>query len=304
VSQHTLVVMAAGIGSRYGGIKQMEPFGPDGELLLDYSVYDALRAGFEDVIFILREAIASDFRELIEPRLASHCRVRYAMQRLADVPGGVTIPPDRAKPWGTAHAVYACRELIDGPFAVINADDFYGRGAFSLLHKHLQQMDERDGLEIALVGYELAKTLTEHGHVSRGVCQLTADGFLEEIHERKRIQRFGEAIRYGAEDGRWIDVAGDATASMNMWGFPASFVPLLEQELERCLREHADELATAEFLLPDLVGDLVRASHGRVRVLPTDERWFGVTYAEDRPRVEAAIRRLNESGLYPSPLWS
>jgi len=304
VSQHTLVVMAAGIGSRYGGIKQMEPFGPGGEFLLDYSVYDALRAGFEDVVFVLREAIAADFRELIEPRLARHCRVRYAMQRLTDVPEGVTIPPERAKPWGTSHAVFACRELIDGPFAVINADDFYGREAFSLLCEYLQRMGERDGLEMALVGYELAKTLTEHGHVSRGVCQLAADGFLEEIHERKRIRRFGEAIRYETNDGRWIDVASDATASMNMWGFPASFLPHLEQEIGRTFREHADELSTAEFLLPDLIGDLVRESRGRVRVLPTDERWFGVTYAEDRPRVEAAIRRLNESGVYPSPLWS
>lgn len=304
VEAPALVVMAAGIGSRYGGIKQMEPFGPGGEILLDYSVYDAIQSGFEDIIFVLRDEIQADFREHVEPRLAKHCNVQYAMQRLDAIPEGEAVPASRVKPWGTAHAVLACKDQITGPFGVINADDFYGREAFGLLFDFLEGLGDGGGASMALVGYELRKTLTEHGHVSRGVCRVSEAGTLKEIVERKKVRRFGDAIRYEVPDGGWVDVEPDATASMNMWGFGCEFLAQLEERLRAFFVEHRDDLDTAEFLLPEVVGALVRASEARVGVLHTAESWFGVTYPDDRPRVEEAIRRLTADGVYPSPLWA
>jgi NDP-sugar pyrophosphorylase family protein len=296
--------MAAGIGSRYGGIKQIDPVGPGGEILLDYAVYDAVRAGFSQVVFILREEIEDAFRERIEPTIARHVRVRYVLQRLDAVPAGVRVPLERRKPWGTAHAVLACGDVLDGPFGVINADDFYGRGAFELLHDFLLSLAPRgNDLRMALVGYPLENTLTEHGHVSRGVCRVAADGTLEEIHERKRIQRFDGAVRYADAEGRWHEVSPGATVSMNMWGFPREVLEELDARQTRFFRDRAADLETAEFLLPEVVGDLVREKRGSVRVLPTSERWFGVTYPEDKLHVERAIRRLIDEGVYPPGLW-
>ena len=300
----TLVVMAAGIGSRYGGIKQIDPVGPHGEVLLDYVVYDAIRSGFEDVVFVIREEIGAAFRELVEPTIAGRVRVRYVDQRLDAIPSGFGVPPERRKPWGTAHAVLACKEVLDGPFAVINADDFYGRGAFELLHEDLISSDTSGGkIRIALVGYPLERTLTDHGHVSRGLCRVAADGTLQEIRERERIQRFGEAIRFADEENRWHDVAGDAVVSMNMWGFPRVFLAELEGRWEGFFREPPQDLRAAEFRLPDVVGDLVREGRASVRVLPTNEQWFGVTHPEDRLHVERAVQGLIEKGFYPEDLW-
>ena len=305
MSSPALVVMAAGIGSRYGGIKQIEPFGPNGEILLDYTVYDAIRAGFKDVIFIIRDEIEDAFRQRVESTIARHCQVRYVLQRHDEIPHGITPPADRLKPWGTAHAVLACKGQITSPFGVVNSDDYYGRDAFALLYDYLVgSKTVVRPLEMALVGYTLENTLTDHGYVSRGVCRVASDGTLQEINERKRIQRFGTSVRYCAPDGQWHDVDPHAVVSMNMWGFPSTMMDVLDDRLTQFFSDHADDLATAEFLLPEVVGSLVREGQGTVRVLPTTASWFGVTYPEDKPYVKRAIRQLIDAGVYPTDLWA
>ena len=297
--------MAAGIGSRYGGIKQIEPLGPSGEILLDYGVYDAIRAGFEDVIFIIRDEIEDAFRQRVESTIARHCHVRYALQRHDAIPPGTTVPVGRRMPWGTAHAVLACKAQISSPFGVVNSDDYYGRDAFRLLYDYLVGSEAAPrSLEMALVGYTLDNTLTDHGHVSRGVCRVASDGTLQEINERKRIQRFGTSVRYSTPDSQWHDVDPHAVVSMNMWGLPAEMMDVLDVRLTQFFRDHADDLTTAEFLLPEVVGHLVREGQGTVHVLPTTASWFGVTYPEDKLYVKRAIRQLIEAGVYPPDLWA
>ena len=305
VSSPALVVMAAGIGSRYGGIKQIEPLGPSGEILLDYGVYDAIRAGFEDVIFIIRDEIEDAFRQRVESTIVRHCHVQYAMQRPDAIPSGAKVPVDRRKPWGTAHAVLACKGQISSPFGVVNSDDYYGRDAFQLLYDFLTDCEAAPRpLEMALVGYTLENTLTDHGHVSRGVCRVASDGTLQEINERKRIQKFGTSVRYSTSDNQWHDVDPRAVVSMNMWGLPATMMDVLDDGLAQFFRDHADDLTTAEFLLPEVVGNLVSEGQGTVHVLPTTASWFGVTYPEDKLYVKQAIRQLIEAGIYPPDLWA
>ena len=305
VSSPALVVMAAGIGSRYGGIKQIEPLGPSAEILLDYAVYDAIRAGFEDVIFIIRDEIEDAFRQRVGSTIARHCHVQYALQRHDAVPHGTKVPVDRRKPWGTAHAVLACKGQITSSFGVVNSDDYYGRDAFKLLYDYLVGSEASPrSLEMALVGYTLENTLSDHGYVSRGVCRVTSDRTLQEINERKRIQRFGMSVRYATPDGQWHDVDPHAVVSMNMWGLPAAMMDVLDDRLAQFFRDHADDLTTAEFLLPEVVGNLVREGQGTVRVLPTTASWFGVTYPEDKPYVKRAILKLIEAGVYPTDLWA
>ena len=299
----SLVIMAAGMGSRYGGVKQIDPVGPSGEILLDYAAFDAIRAGFEDVVLVIREEIEAAVRERVDPTIGRQCRVRYAHQRTADVPEGASVDVARSKPWGTTHAVLACRGLLDGPFAVINADDFYGREAYDLLYEFLRRNGGSRGLELALVGYTLSRTLTDHGHVSRGVCVVSPDGWLEGIRERKRIQRFGDAVRYADIDDRWHDLAPDATASMNVWGFPLEALAELERRFAAFVEDPSTDRMTGESLLPDVVGDMVRDGCASVRVLPTSADWFGVTYPEDRAGVEERIRELVARGTYPERLW-
>jgi len=301
----TLVVMAAGLGSRFGGIKQIEPVGPSGEILLDYSVYDAIRSGFERVVFVIREEIDALFRARIEPTIARHCRVEYAYQRIDDVPKDCDVPESRDKPWGTGHAPLAAEPLLDGPFALINADDFYGSSSFRTLYRFLSELTEsKTGLEMALIGYELRNTLSEHGHVSRGVCQTAADGTLMGIRERERIQRFGDAIRYLDTDGCWHDIDPATVVSMNLWGFPHEVLGEMRNRFEAFLRAPATDLESAELYLPHVVGELVRDGLGIVRVLPTSEEWFGATYPEDRTWIERRIRELVSQGAYPERLWS
>jgi len=300
----TLIVMAAGLGSRYGGIKQIEPVGPHGATLLDYAVYDALRAGFGKVVFVISEAIEAPFRERFGATIERHCDVAYVIQRLTDLPPGFALPPERQKPWGTGQAVQRCRDEVVGPFAVINADDFYGREAFVALGDYLRQAEDHGGMyDYCVVGYVLANTITEHGHVSRGVCTVDDDGFLVHIRERTHIEQRGAGIAYTEDGATWIDIPPQATVSMNIWGFTLSLFGELERLFPKFLRDNADNLRKAEFFLPNIVGDLVQEKKARVKVLSSDAQWFGVTYKEDRPRVEQAIRTLIEQGIYPENLW-
>lgn len=300
----SLVVMAAGMGSRYGGLKQVEPVGPQGEMIIHYSVYDALRAGFEQVVFVIRQEIAETFRERVGCVIEPYADVRYVYQELDQLPG-VAVPPGRKKPWGTAHAVLSARDVVRTPFAVINADDFYGATAYTAMAGHLRQAADRDGqYDLAMIGYPLRNTLSEHGHVARGVCSLTPDGYLVSIQERTRIQAFEDGIKYWDEAHGWMALPPDTVVSMNVWGFTPGIFDELAQRFAAFVQTRHDQLLTAEFYLPSFVGQMISTDRARVRVLPTTESWFGVTYQEDRPRVQAAIRALVEQGYYPERLWA
>jgi hypothetical protein len=299
----TLVIMAAGIGSRYGGLKQVDPIGPNGEIIIHYSVYDALRAGFSRVVFVIRHDIEEAFRETIGVEIERRADVAYVYQELTDLPPGLGLPPGRVKPWGTAHAVWCCKDVIKTPFAAINADDFYGAGAYRALAGYLSTAHDRKGLrDYSMVGYVLRNTLSEHGHVARGVCEVTADGYLRSIRELLHIESLPDGIQYRDEHDRWAPLAADSAVSMNFWGFTLSLFDELGERLPRFLAQNIENLKS-EFLLPNLVGDMVHEKQARVKVLPTDERWFGVTYQADRPRVQAAVRDLIAQGRYPENLW-
>jgi len=301
--QPTLVVMAAGIGSRYGGLKQIDPIGPHGEILIDYSLYDALTVGFGKVVFILRREIEAAFREAVGRRIEARCPTEYVIQGLGDLPPGFSVPSNREKPWGTAHAVLCCREAVDGPFAVINADDFYGRSSFAVLADRLRgAKDTSDAYDYCMVGYVLEKTLTQHGHVTRGVCSVDADGFLKEIDERHKVKRLSDRVCYSEDDRTWIEIPEGSPVSMNMWGFTPSLFAELDSRFPDFLHEAGDD-PKAEFLLPEVVGELLAEGKARVRVLPTQERWLGVTHPEDKAWVKTGIGELVERGVYPSPLW-
>ena len=299
----TLVLMAAGMGSRYGGLKQIEPVGPHGEWILDYSIYDALRAGFDRVILVVRKEIEREFRARFDRALGTACRIDYAIQRLDDLPAGFSPPPGRVKPWGTGHAVWSCRDLLEGPLAVINADDFYGRGAFEMLAEFLETTRSRSG-DHALVGYELPNTLSDLGPVTRGVCRVDSDGFLSGIVERHRVQERDGRILSSEDGATWIELPASATASMNTWGFGADFTAEVVRRFPTFLAENADRLETAEFFLPEVVHTLIETGQARVRVLATDATWFGITFREDAARAREKMRGLIESGIYPDRLWS
>lgn len=299
----TLVVMAAGIGSRYGGLKQIDPVGPSGEIIIDYSVYDALVAGFKRVVFVVREDIRSALQERVDRSIAKRCDTAYVIQRIEDVPTGFAAPPAREKPWGTGHAILRCKDVVDAPFAVINADDFYGRSSYRTLCDYLQHAQDRDGVyDYSMVGYPLEKTLSEHGDVTRGVCTVNEEGFLMEIDERAGIEKSDRGARYSEDRTNWVAIPPGRLVSMNMWGFTPSLFPELEARFAHFLAKNGRDLK-AEFLLPNLIGDLVAEKKARVKVLSTDAQWFGVTYQQDRPRVKRAIGSLIQERLYPADLW-
>lgn len=299
-----LIVMAAGIGSRYGGLKQVDPVGPAGEKIVDYSVYDAGRAGFGRVVFVIRREMEDEFRERIGRRIEERIETAYAYQELEPLPEGFTVPEGRGKPWGTAHAVLVCRDQVRTPFAVINADDFYGPSAFHAVCDYLKNVRERDGvIEGCLVGYLLGNTLSEHGYVSRGVCEIASDGTLRAIREREKIRRFRDGVRHTEDGKNWIELPADSVVSMNLWGFtPALFGELETGFLSFLERRGSDP--KAEYFLPERIGQLTAGGRARVKVLRTEERWFGITYREDRPAVEQAVRALVERGVYPPSLWN
>ena len=300
-----LVVMAAGMGSRYGGLKQIDPMGPNGEVIIDYSVYDAVQAGFEKVIFIIKHGIEKAFHQAIGDRISRYIQVEYAFQELGALPAGFTVPEGREKPWGTTHAVLAAKEKINGPFAVINADDYYGPASFAILAEHLRRADDRNGVaDYAMVAFRLRNTVTEHGHVARGVCTAGPDGRLASIVERTRIQTFGHAIRFSEDGGdAWTDIAPDTPVSMNMWGFTPSVFDALAEGFPRFLRDRGAD-PKAEYFLPSVVNDLIQDGKAAVRILPTDEKWYGVTYQQDKPELKAFIARQVRDGRYPEKLWS
>ena len=304
MSKPALVVMAAGMGSRYGGLKQLDPIGPHGEIILDYSVYDALRAGYERIVFVIKEQIEDAFRDKVGRTIEKHCDTAYVFQHLADVPEGYALPPDRVKPWGTAHAAMSARRVVDVPLAVINADDFYGRSSFQVLGDYLRTARDVDGVyDCCMVGFRLDNTLTDHGHVARGVCTVDERGHLLGVRERTRIQRFGDSARYTEDGDTWIEIPGETTVSLNMWGFTPSLFAELEARFLPFLEGNADNILKAEYFLPEAVGGLVREGKATVKVLSTDERWFGVTYKADKPMVEQAVRELIRRGVYPENLW-
>ena len=299
-----LVVMAAGMGSRYGGLKQIDPVGSKGEAILDYSIFDAHQAGFETVVIIIKEAIKNDFMETVGARLKNApVEIRYAYQELEKLPEGYSIPEGRTKPFGTGHAVLCAKEAIDGaPFAVINADDYYGKSAFKSIYNLLSANENPWGY--CMVGYELSKTVTENGSVARGICATDENGNLTQVVERTKIVQFEDGIRY--EDGdKWVDVADDTIVSMNMWGFMPSFLEEIEQRFVTFLNTTlVENPLKGEYFLPLPVSQLIEEGKASVKVLTSADRWYGVTYADDKPMVMAALKNMQEQGLYPDGLWA
>ena len=300
-----LVIMAAGMGSRYGGLKQIDPIDDQGHIIMDFSIFDAKRAGFEKVIFVIKKENEADFKEAIGNRIEKVIDVAYAYQDLHNLPEGFEVPEGRVKPWGTAHAVLSAIDLIDGPFVVINADDYYGRDAFHKIFKFLTKNQDDDKYRYAMVGYKLENTLTENGHVARGVCTIDENNFLVKVEERTRIERKGEGAAYTEDDGEtWIPVATDSIVSMNLWGFSASFLKEIKNGFAAFLEEGLQKNPMkCEYFLPTVVTNLLNADKATVTVLTSQDKWYGVTYAADKPQVVAALKAMAEEGKYPDGLW-
>ena len=300
-----LVVLAAGMGSRYGGLKQIDPVGSQGEAILDYSIYDAHRAGFDTVVIVIKKAIEKDFMETVGKRLEkAPVEIRYAFQELEDLPEGFSVPEDRTKPWGTSHAVLCAAKAIDGaPFAVINADDFYGASAYQVVYDYLTSCQDPNAH--CVVGYELGKTVTDHGSVSRGICEADEQGLLTRINERKVIEKYEKGIRFTEDGGQtWTEVPADAIVSMNLWGYMPGFLGDLESRFADFLKDALKENPLkCEFFLPIPVANLIAEGKASFKVLTSPDQWFGVTYAADKPLVVASLKALTEQGEYPDGLW-
>ncbi|MDH7602311.1 MAG: nucleotidyltransferase [Armatimonadota bacterium] len=301
----SLVILAAGVGSRYGGLKQIDPVGPNGEVIMDYSIYDAARSGFGNVVMVVSSALENAFRERYSNSAGKYIKVDYVVQELTNVPEGCVVPTNRTKPWGTGHALLCCKNAVRGPLAVINADDFYGPGAFKALADCLRGAeDEKRVYEYCMVGYRLANTLSPTGPVSRGICEVDSEGYLLDVRERTGIEKYNHGVAYTDEKGQQVQLDPNAVVSMNAWGFTPSIFSELESRFRLFLNSCSLNLEKAEFYLPDVVGDLVKEGKARVKVLHTEERWFGMTYREDRLLVEAAVAEMIARGVYPSPLWN
>ncbi len=300
----TLVVMAAGLGSRFGGIKQLEPVGVDGEIILEYSVHDAVKAGFGRVVFIINEKIEAEFKERISSRIPSSIRCDFCIQDPKNIPEGVAVPPERKKPWGTGHAVMSLKGVVSEPFAVINADDYYGAEAYRLLFGQLTRESGADGVsDYCMVGYGIANTLSENGTVSRGVCDVGDDGFLLGVTERTKIMRRDGRVCYTADGENWIELPEDSAVSMNCWGFAPDIIDKLAEGFPSFFEENADRLDKAEYLLPEFVSRQLKSGKARVKVLQTSERCYGVTYREDLPKLRERIAGFTAEGKYTAPLW-
>ena len=296
----TLFVLAAGMGSRYGGLKQIDGLGPSGETIMDYSVYDALRAGFGKVVFVIRKDFEEAFREVVISKYADKVPCEVCFQSVDKVPEGCTYNPERTKPWGTNHAVLMAKDLIREPFAVINADDFYGRESFQVLADYLKSVEGTTG-KYCMVGYRVANTLSENGSVSRGVCATDENGYLTDVVERTKIEKVGDKIIY-TEDGVDTEIAPNSPVSMNMWGFTPEYFEYVEKAFVEFLQARGQELKS-EFYIPTLVNDMIRSGKATCKVLDTTSKWFGVTYAEDRPQVVMKINSLVKEGVYPEKLF-
>ena len=307
MKETTLVIMAAGIGSRFGGgIKQLEPVGPGGEIIMDYSIYDALKAGFDKIVFIIRRDLEKDFREVIGNRIEKVARVEYAFQELGDLPEGFSVPEGRKKPWGTGQAVLSIKGLVDGPFLVINADDYYGKEGFQKIHDYMVNHMKEDGdvYDMCMGGFILRNTLSDNGTVTRGVCTLDGDGSLKEVTETYEIRMEADgSMKAQDEQGNPVQVNPDQHVSMNMWGLPAAFLKELEKGFPEFLENLKEGDIKSEYLLPKIIDKLVKAGKARVEVLETKDTWFGVTYKEDKEAVVEAIRSLIAEGAYPERLY-
>lgn len=301
----TLIIMAAGMGSRYGGSKQVDKMTDAGEIILDFSLYDAMLAGFNRVVFIIREEHRDIFRELVDERAGKYLDVEYAYQKLDDIPEGYEIPEGREKPWGTSHAVLAARHLIDGPFVVINADDYYGPGAFSSLYDYLIKNDDGEKYEFCMAGYKLENTVTENGHVARGVCELDENGFLVGVTERTKIEMKEDGIAFTEDDGEsWTMLPEGTVVSMNFWGFSAAMMKELEAGLPEFLdKALAENPLKGEYLLPHTADKLIKEGKARIKVLTSPDKWCGVTYKEDKEDVKNSLEAMKDKGMYPEKLW-
>ena len=305
MNKPVLVIMAAGMGSRYGGLKQIDPIDEQGHIIMDFSIYDAKRAGFEKVVFLIKKEDEEEFREVIGNRMAEYMEVAYAYQDLNNLPEGFQVPEGRVKPWGTAHAVLSCMDVIDGPFAVINADDYYGRDAFQKIYDFLSTQEEEEVYRFTMVGYELKNTLTENGHVARGVCTLDDHGNLAEVTERTHIEKRGNQAFYTEDEGKtWEELPMDAIVSMNMWGFSKGFLKEIKdgfaEFLEQGLKQNP---LKCEYFLPSVVSKLLEEGRAVVSVLTSKDKWYGVTYKEDKQTVVDAIQKMKEEGIYTETVW-
>ncbi len=300
-----LVVLAAGMGSRYGGLKQMDPVDDQGHAILDFSVFDAKRAGFEKVVFIIKEQIKEDFIRLVGKRIEPFMEVSYVYQELDKLPKGYSVPEGRVKPFGTGHALLCAKEAVDAPFAVINADDYYGPEAFQLLYDYLTTHEDDETFRYTMVGFHIEKTITDNGYVSRGVCQTDENNYLTDITERTRIEKVDGHAAFSLDEGTtWTALADGTPVSMNCWGFTPSFMDALEEKfptfLDAALKENPMK---GEYFLPSVVSDLMKEGRATVKVTETSEKWYGVTYQEDKDVVVSAIKNMKEKGLYPENLW-
>jgi len=295
----TLLILAAGMGSRYGGLKQMDELGPHGESIIDYSVYDAIQSGFEKVVFVIRESFADAFKARFEPSLAGKIKTEYVYQELTNLPEGFSLPEGREKPWGTGHAILMAKNVINEPFAIINADDFYGREAYKQVFDFVAE--STDNKEYAMVGYALNNTLSEHGTVSRGVCEADEKGKLVNIVERTKIGYEGEKIFYYEEDSK-TELTGNEAVSMNFWAFKADYFKHLEAAFVEFLKEKGTEMKS-EFYFNSVVDGLIKKGEASTKVIRTDAKWFGVTYKEDKPLVQDKLDQLIQDDVYPERLW-
>ena len=300
-----LVIMAAGMGSRYGGLKQIDPVDKEGHIIMDFSIYDAVRAGFEKVVFIIKKENEADFKEAVGNRMEKIMDVAYAYQDLHNLPEGFEVPEGRVKPFGTGHAILSCKDVVDGPFAVINADDYYGVHAFQEIYNYLTENEDDEKYHYAMVGYILSNTLTENGYVSRGICEMDKDAFLTGITERTHIEQRDMGVQFTEDDGQtWEDIAADSIVSMNMFGFTASMLKELECRFPEFLKKGLKENPMkCEYFLPSVVSDLIEEDKADVKVLRSEDRWYGITYKEDKEAVVSAVQKLKDTGVYPQHLW-
>ena len=298
----TLFVLAAGMGSRYGGLKQLDSLGPNGETIMDYSIYDAIRGGFGKLVFVIRKDFEKDFRDKIISKYENHIPVEVVFQSTDKLPEGFTCPAERTKPWGTNHAVLMGKDVISEPFAVINADDFYGRDSFAVIGKYLSELPEGAKNQYCMVGFRVGNTLSESGTVARGICSTDAEGHLTTVVERTEIMRIDGTVSYKDDDGKWVGIADNTPVSMNMWGFTPDYFKYSEDYFVDFLKENIDK-PKAEYYIPLMVNKLINEGTAKVKVLDTTSRWFGVTYAADRQSVVDKFKALADSGEYPSPLF-
>ena len=301
----TLVIMAAGMGSRYGGLKQVDTITDTDEIIVDFSLYDAMLAGFDRAIFIIREEHRDLFREVIDERAGRFMKIEYAYQKIDDIPQGVAVPEDRKKPWGTAHAVLSCRDMIDGPFAVINADDYYGPDGFAAIYEYLTTHEDGEKQEYCMVGYKLENTVTENGTVSRGVCTIDENGNLADVTERTKIKEVDGRISYTEDEGEtWIPLPVGTIVSMNFWGFTAGMMNELKDGMDEFFEtKFISDPVKSECYLPAVADNLIKTGKANVKVLNSSDAWYGITYPEDKEDVKNALESMKDKGLYPPKLW-